>query len=75
MNNQRLLTVLTLMNLGLLIFLLSQRIGSVEGSGAEVGLRGRALEIVDAQGKFGPRSRSSPKVRREDRMVRSLSMV
>jgi hypothetical protein len=51
MNNQRLLTVITLLNLGLLIFVLPQRIGSVEASDAETVLRGRALEIVDAQGK------------------------
>jgi len=51
MNNQRVLTVLTLLNLGLLIFVLLQRIGSVKASGAETVLRGRALEIVDSQGK------------------------
>jgi hypothetical protein len=51
MNNQRVLTVLTLLNLGLLSFVVLQRIGSVQASGAETVLRGRALEIVDAQGK------------------------
>jgi hypothetical protein len=51
MNNHRILAVLTLLNLGLLILMLSQRIGSVEASGADAVLRGRALEIVDAEGK------------------------
>jgi hypothetical protein len=51
MNNQRVLTILTLLNLGVLIFVLLQRIGSVEASGAETVLRGRSLEIVDSQGK------------------------
>jgi len=35
MNNHRILAVLTLLNLGLLILMLSQRIGSVEASGAD----------------------------------------
>jgi hypothetical protein len=51
MKNHRILTVLTLLNLGLLTFVLLQRSGSVEASVAETVLRGRALEIVDAHGK------------------------
>jgi hypothetical protein len=60
MNLQRILIALTVVNLGLTIFLLAQvrRVdaGSVEARGLEVGsplpvLRGSALEIVDDQGK------------------------
>jgi hypothetical protein len=51
MKNEHTLTVLTLVNLGFVIFLLLHQIGPVEaGSPASV-LRGSGLEIVDAQGK------------------------
>ena len=50
MKAQRLLTVLTVVNLGILIFL-STQIRPVKANGAPPVLRGRALEIVDAQGK------------------------
>lgn len=50
MTNQRVLIFLTLVNLGILIFALSTRIGSAEASSPTV-LRGRGLEIVDAEGK------------------------
>ncbi len=51
MNNQRILTVITLLNLGLLIFVLSRQVGTVEANASTSILRGRGLEIVDAQGK------------------------
>jgi hypothetical protein len=47
---KRISTVLTLLNLGLLIFLLNQ-VRPVEAHSDASVLRGRALEIVDAQGK------------------------
>ena len=50
MNTQRLSTLLTLVNAGILIFLLTQ-IRSVEANGIAPVLRGRGLEIVDAKGK------------------------
>jgi hypothetical protein len=51
MKNEHTLTVLTLVNLGFVIFLLLHQIGPVEaGSPASV-LRGSGLEIADAQGK------------------------
>jgi len=50
MNTQRVSTLLTLINLGILIFLLTQ-IRSVEANGTAPVLRGRGLEIVDAKGK------------------------
>jgi hypothetical protein len=51
MKNEHTLTVLTLVNLGFVIFLLLHQIGLVEaGSPASV-LRGSGLEIADAQGK------------------------
>jgi hypothetical protein len=51
MKNQRALTVLTLVNLGFVIFLLLHQIGPVEASSPASVLRGSGLEIVDAQGK------------------------
>jgi hypothetical protein len=60
MKTQRLLIALTVINLGLAVFLLAQirRVdaGSVESRGIEAGsplpvLRGRELEIVDDQGR------------------------
>jgi hypothetical protein len=51
MNNQRVLTVLTLFNLAIMIFLLLHQIGRIEASSPAAVLRGRGLEIVDAQGK------------------------
>jgi hypothetical protein len=50
MKIQRLLVALTLINLGILMFLLTQ-IRPVEASSAAPVLRGRALEIVDDHGK------------------------
>ena len=50
MKTQRLLIVLTLVNLGILISLLIQ-IRPVEANNATPILRGRGLEIVDGQGK------------------------
>jgi hypothetical protein len=50
MNIQRVSTLLSLVNAGILIFLLTQ-IRSVEANGTAPVLRGRGLEIVDAQGK------------------------
>jgi|SRR5208283_812545 len=51
MKNQRILTVLTLVNLGIVIFLLLNQIRPVEASSPATVLRGSGLEIVDAQGK------------------------
>ena len=51
MNNRRALTVLTLLNLGILIFLVSNQIRPVQASGPADVLRGRKLEIVDDQGR------------------------
>jgi hypothetical protein len=50
MKIQRLFMALTLANLGILMFLLSQ-IRPVEANGAAPLLRGRALEIVDDHGR------------------------
>jgi len=50
MKIQRLLIVLTLVNLALLIFTLAQKRPGVAEGGPPV-LRGRALEIVDEQGR------------------------
>lgn len=49
MKNQRVLSVLTAMNFGILLFLLLHQIASVEASGPAQVLRARKLEIVDAQ--------------------------
>lgn len=51
MKNSRMLTLLTLVNLGILVFLLLHQTRIVEASSALPVLRGSALEIVDAQGK------------------------
>jgi hypothetical protein len=51
MKNQRLLTVLTLVNLGIVFLLLWHRIGPVEASSPATVIRASGLEIVDAQGK------------------------
>jgi hypothetical protein len=51
MKNEHTLTVLTLVNLGFVIFLLLHQIGPVEASSSGSVLRGSGLEIVDAQGK------------------------
>ena len=50
MTLQRLLIGLTIVNLGLLLFLIAQ-IPRVDAAGTPAVLRGRALEIVDAQGR------------------------
>ena len=51
MKNTHALTALTLVNLGILILTVSHRPASVLASGSEQVIRGRALEIVDGQGK------------------------
>ena len=51
MKNTHTLSALTVVNLVMLIFVLSHRAAPVQASGPEQVLRGRALEIVDAQGK------------------------
>ena len=50
MTTQRLLIALTFVNLALLMLLLA-RAGTPDAHGAELVLRGRALEIVDDQGR------------------------
>ncbi len=51
MKMQRLLIVLTVVNLGLLIFLLLSHIGPALAHSVAPVVRGRALEIVDEQGR------------------------
>jgi hypothetical protein len=51
MKTQRLALALTIINLGLMIFLLAQSRRAMADEVAPV-LRGRALEIVDAQGRI-----------------------
>jgi hypothetical protein len=51
MNNQRVMTALTLINLGVVIFLSLQFIGRAEASKSPTVLRASGLEIIDAQGK------------------------
>jgi hypothetical protein len=51
MSNQRVLTVLTVINFGMMIFLSLHFIGRVEASKSPTVLRASGLEIVDAQGK------------------------
>ena len=68
MKIQRLLVALTVVNLGLLVFLLAQ-LRPVEAQGALPVLRGRALEIVDDQGRV----RASLKVQPADRTARMPS--
>ena len=58
MKTQRLLVVLTVINLGLLVFLLAQTRVHIGSQGVRVWtnidgsvLRGRALEIIDDQGR------------------------
>ena len=51
MKNTRALTTLTLLNLGMLVFFQFHHAAPVEASGPEHVIRGRALEIVDSQGK------------------------
>ena len=50
MTTRRLLAALTFANLGLLLFLVG-RVGPPDAHGADSVLRGRALEIVDDQGR------------------------
>ena len=61
MKNQRILIALTVLNLGLLVFL-AARIRRVEADAVAPVLRGRALEIVDDQGRV----RASIKVQPPD---------
>jgi hypothetical protein len=51
MKNTHVLTALTFVNLGILIFTVFHHTASVQASGSEQVVRGRALEIVDGQGK------------------------
>src|SRR5581483_3556364 len=51
MTTQRVLTVLTVANLGILVFLLLSQSHSVQASGIPDELRAHSLVIVDAQGK------------------------
>ena len=51
MKNPQILTILTLVNLGLLSFLFFGQTRTAEANGPLPVLRGSALEIVDAQGK------------------------
>jgi hypothetical protein len=51
MKCQRLMSALTLVNFGIVIFLSLHHIASVEASSPATVLRGSGLEIVDAQGK------------------------
>ena len=51
MKDGRILTLLTLVNLGILAFLLFHQTRIVEAGGALPVLRGSGFEIVDAQGK------------------------
>jgi hypothetical protein len=50
MKHQRMLTVLTLVNLGIMILLLVNQPRTVQANSTATVLRGRGLEIVDAQG-------------------------
>jgi hypothetical protein len=50
MSKARVLTLLTVVNFGILVFLLFQQLGRVQASSATTVLRGRALEIVDSHG-------------------------
>jgi hypothetical protein len=52
MKNQHALTALTLVNLGMLIFLFIHQTAPVEADSPATVLRARALEIVDAHGKL-----------------------
>jgi hypothetical protein len=51
MKNTHALTALTLVNLGILIFIVSHHTASVQATGPDQVVRARALEIVDGQGK------------------------
>jgi hypothetical protein len=51
MKMQRMLIALTVINLGLLLFLLVSQFGPAWANNATPVLRGRSLEIVDAQGR------------------------
>jgi hypothetical protein len=61
MNNQRTLTLLTVLNLGILGFLLINQIRPVHANGPATVLRGSGLEIVDAQGKVRASIQIMPK--------------
>jgi hypothetical protein len=51
MKSQHVMSILTLANFGIAIFLLFHHITSVEASSPATILRGRGLEIVDGQGR------------------------
>jgi hypothetical protein len=51
MKDQRVLSVLTVVNFGIMLFLLLHHSVSAEANGPATVLRGSKLEIVDAQGK------------------------
>ena len=50
LKSQRVVLVLTLINLGMMMFLLMHPTAGVKASGPDAVLRGRALEIVDEHG-------------------------
>jgi len=52
MKSNRAVLVLTAINLAVLAFVVSREVRPVEASGVAPVLRGRALEIVDAQGRL-----------------------
>ena|SRR5579864_5209961 len=70
MKNQHALTVLTLVNLGFVIFLLLHQIGPVEASSPASVVRGSGLEIVDAQGKVRASIQIVPTGRTHGRRLR-----
>src|SRR2546423_13918899 len=51
MKTQRSLVILTAVNLALLVFLFAQQVASATAQAVAPVLRGRALEIVDEQGR------------------------
>jgi len=51
MKSQRLLTVLTILNVALLLILVAQQVVSAAAQSITPVLRGRALEIIDEQGR------------------------
>ena len=60
MKNQRLLTILTVVNFGILLFMVLSRGHSVEASSQPTMLRGTGLEIVDSQRKVRAMIKVSP---------------
>lgn len=77
MKNQRILIVLTLFNLGAVIFLLFNQTRTVKAESSASVLRGSGLEIVDAQGKVRASIQIVPKgpARRTDGSVAKDSKI